>query len=225
MDNIGFRVLPKVTKISDEILEQYQDFVTPHLSDNMNRLYAVGASIYPFHSKGKLIGRAITVKTRPGDNLLINKAIDIAGSDDVIIVDGGGDLTNALIGEIMVRLALKKDIRGFVIDGSIRDSEDIRKLNFPVYAKGVTHRGPYKEGPGEINVPIRIGGLIVHPGDLIFGDMDGVIAIPAEHAFSLAEKVRVTIEYEKQIMNEIEDGTIDRTWVDKLLKQKGCQGI
>lgn len=225
MENIGFRVLPAVRKVADEVLSQYQHFVTPHLSDNMNRLHAVHASIRPIHTSGKLVGHAFTVKTRPGDNLLIHKAIDLAGPGDVIVVDGGGDVTNALIGEIMVRLSLKGKINGFVIDGAIRDSEEIRKLNFPVYAKGITHRGPYKEGPGEINVPIQLGGVVVCPGDLILGDMDGVVVVPADDAVALAEKVKITSEKEKHMMDAIENETIDRSWVDEMLRQKGCEGI
>ncbi len=108
---------------------------------------------------------------------MIHKAIALAQPGDVIVVDGGGDLTNALIGEIMVSYAATRGIAGFVIDGAIRDVDMIRAGTFPVYAAGVTHRGPYKDGPGEINVPIAIDGMVIQPGDLIVGDADGVLCV------------------------------------------------
>jgi len=225
LSNIGFRIFPKVKTISDELIAQYRSFVTPHLSDNMNRLNAVDASIRPMHRSGKLVGTAFTVKTRPGDNLLVHKAIDTAGPGDVIVIDAGGGTTNSIMGEIMARIAIKRGVEGFVIDGTIRDLEAIRELNYPIYAKGVTHRGPYKDGPGEINVPVQIGGTVIHPGDLIVADLDGIVVVQAEHAEALVPKVRATMEAEDATMSAIAAGTIDRAWVDGLLKQKGCEGL
>ncbi|MDD9840282.1 methyltransferase, partial [Escherichia coli] len=121
---------------------------------------------------------AITVKARPGDNLMLHYAIDIAEAGDVIVVDAGGDLTNALIGEMMVAYAIKKGIAGIVINGAIRDSVVIGEGEFPLFAAGISHRGPYKDGPGEINVPIAINGMVVEPGDLILGDEDGLLSVP-----------------------------------------------
>ena len=127
------------------------------------------------HAGGVLAGPAFTVKTRPGDNLMIHKALDLADAGDVIVVDGGGDLTNALIGEMMVAHAQKRGIAGLVLNGSIRDYDAIHAGTYPVFAAGITHRGPYKDGPGEINVPIAIDGMVIEPGDLIVGDGDGLL--------------------------------------------------
>ena len=141
----------------------------------MSRMTAGGARLRPMHAGGALAGPALTVKTRPGDNLMIHKALDIAEAGDVIVVDGGGDLTNALIGEMMVAHAQKRGIAGMVLNGSIRDYDAIHAGTFPVFAAGVTHRGPYKDGPGEINVAIAIDGMVIEPGDLIVGDGDGLL--------------------------------------------------
>lgn len=225
MDNIGFRILPAVRKVSDELLARYRTFVTPHLSDNMNRLNAVSAAIRPMHASGRVAGSAFTVKTRPGDNLLVHKAIDTAGPGDIIIIDAGGDVTNAIMGEIMATLAKSRGIEGFVIDGAIRDAEAIYEMNYPIYARGVTHRGPYKDGPGEINVPVQVGGTVIYPGDLVLGDMDGIVAVPADRAEALVAKVEATIKLEEEQMAAIATGTLDRSWVDKLLRSKGCEGV
>ncbi|UOR14040.1 RraA family protein [Halobacillus amylolyticus] len=170
-----------------------------------------------------MVGCAITVKTRPSDNLMVHKAIDLAQSGDVIVVDAGGEVTHAIIGEIMMRMAQKKGIAGFVIHGAIRDSAVIREETFPIYARGVTHHGPYKDGPGEINVPITMDGTIVNPGDIIVGDEDGVVVVPYQRANDMIKLAQEQQRQEKQILQSIKDGTLDRKWVDKILEAKGCE--
>lgn len=225
MANIGFRIIQSGNVLNKELLEKLQPLATSLLSDNMHRLHAIGPNIRPFHKEGKLIGNAFTVKTRAGDNLMVHKAIDLAKPGDVIAVDAGGNLTNAIVGEIMVSLARKNGIVGMVIDGAIRDSGPISKEIFPVYARGVTNRGPYKDGPGEINVPVAIDGMVVHPGDIIVGDEDGLVVLPLKNAKEIINLAHQQLLEEKQILQSIEDGTINRKWVDEVLRQKGCEGI
>lgn len=221
MSNLGFQILPLEKRLSEELINEYRNVVTPHISDNMNRMHAAAAGLRPYHKEGKLVGTAFTVKTRPGDNLMVHKAIDLAEPGDIIVVDAGGDVTNAIIGEIMMRLAQKKGLAGFVIDGAIRDLAAIQQDVFPVYAKAVTHRGPYKDGPGEINVPVSIGGMVVNPGDIIVGDEDGLSVVPLEMAEQVLGLVKEQQAREQMILNSIEQGTVDRSWVDEVLKQKG----
>jgi regulator of RNase E activity RraA len=223
LTNIGFRILPMKRKVERSLVEQYRNVVTPHISDNLNRVHAIGSSLRPYHKEGRLLGTALTVRTRPGDNLLVHKAIDMAEPGDVIVVDAGGDLTNSIAGEIMMQLAFKKGVTGFVIDGAIRDLGAFQRDNFPVYAKGVTHRGPYKDGPGEVNVPIVVDGMVVNPGDLIVGDEDGLAVVPYEFAEEILQKVKAQEVREKEILESIENGTVDRSWVDDTLSQKGCE--
>jgi regulator of RNase E activity RraA len=147
----------------------------------------------------------------------------MAEPGEVIVVDAGGDLTNAIIGEIMTTLAQKRRVAGFVIDGAIRDSDAIAIENFPVYARGVTHRGPYKDGPGEINVTVVVGGQVVQPGDIIVGDADGVVAVPRDVAAEVAKAARAQMEREAKTLASIADGSIDRSWVDETLRAKGLK--
>ena len=170
MTGIGFRILPIPKRPDKKLVAELGRMVTPHLSDSMQRLYAGGPQLRPMHNGAKLCGPAFTVRTAPGDNLLIHKAIDTAEPGDVIVVDGGGFNDYALIGELMSARAEQRGVAGMVIWGAIRDSAELATGSFPVYASGVTHRGPYKNGPGEINVPITIGGIPVNPGDIIVGD-------------------------------------------------------
>ncbi|GAE25969.1 dimethylmenaquinone methyltransferase family protein [Halalkalibacter wakoensis JCM 9140] len=221
MENLGFRILPMVNRPNDQLVNEYRSVVTPHISDNLNRIYGASANLRPYHKGGKLIGTALTVKTRPGDNLMVHKAIDIAEPGDIIVVDAGGDLSNAIVGEIMLRLAKRNKIAGFVINGAIRDTGAFAQDDFPVYACGVTHKGPYKDGPGEINVPISLGGMTINAGDIIVGDEDGLVAVPLEKAEEILTLVKKQQKAEEEIMNSIEVGTVDRSWVDKTLEKKG----
>ena len=222
MPNIGFRILPMPARPPRKLIKALAAMVTAHLSDNMNRLVAGGAALRPMHKDGKLCGPALTVKVAPGDNLMVHKAIDIAAAGDVIVVDAGGVLTCAIIGDIMSSLAEKRGVAGFVIYGAIRDAAEIGTRRFPVYACGVTHRGPYKNGPGEINVPIALDGMVVHPGDIIVGDADGVVAVPLAHAEEVLALAQAQLAKETAILKAIASGNIDRRWVDEALRQRGC---
>lgn len=173
---IGFRILPLERRINAGLVRQFAELPVANVSDAMHRMTAGGASLRPMHGGGVLAGPALTVKARPGDNLMLHKALDLAVPGDVVVVDAGGDLTNALIGEMMTEYAETRGIAGIVIYGAIRDAATIRAGKFPLFAAGVTHRGPYKDGPGEINVPIAIDGMVIRPGDLLLGDDDGLVA-------------------------------------------------
>jgi RraA family protein len=222
MSNIGFRILPMPARPSKKLVRALAAMVTAHLSDNMNRLFAGGAALRPMHRSGNLCGPALTVRTAPGDNLLVHKAIDIAAPGDVIVVDAGGVLTQAIIGDIMSSLAEKRGVAGLVIYGAIRDSAEIAARRFPVYACGVTHRGPYKNGPGEINTPIAVDGMVVKPGDIIAGDADGVVCVPLEHAEAVLALARTQLAKETAMLKAIAAGKADRRWVDETLRKLGC---
>ena len=188
----------------------------------MSRLTAAGPRLRPMHRRGYLAGPALTVRCRPGDNLLIHKALTMARPGDVIVVDAGGDLTNALFGEIMVATAVALGVAGVVLNGAMRDSEEIGAGEFPLYAAGVTHRGPYKDGPGEINLPIAIDGMVIHPGDLMLGDADGLLCVPFDEAEALLAATHKKMAAEKQMLADIAAGTLDTAWIDAALRRMGC---
>ncbi len=220
---IGFRILTSPPRADARLLAAFAVLPTSNISDNMLRHYGSGARLRPYHRGGVLVGTAFTVKTRAGDNLLTHKAIDMAAPGDVILVDAGGGLDHAIVGEIMTSHANKRGVAGMVIDGAIRDAEAIAASKFPVYACGVTHRGPYKDGPGEINVPVSIAGMIVNPGDIIVGDADGVVAIAQSDAEKILALTIAQKQKEDSTLAAIAAGTpVDRNWVDKMLRDSGC---
>ncbi|NMZ46135.1 RraA family protein [Pseudomonas oryzihabitans] len=219
---IGFRVLNAQRKVAAEWVARYREVPVANVSDSMNRMTAGGSRLRPMHRQGVLAGPALTVKARPGDNLMLHYALDIAEPGDVIVVDAGGDLTNALIGEMMVAYAVKRGVAGIVINGAIRDAANIGAGDFPLFAAGISHRGPYKDGPGEINIPIAIDGMVIEPGDLIIGDDDGLLCVPYDQVAEVYDRATAKHAAEEKQMRQIAEGTNDRSWVLESLKKKGC---
>lgn len=221
----GFRVKQRWERVSADLVAAFRGLPVANVSDCMGRLSGGGAALRPMHRDGPLAGPALTVKTRPGDNLMLHKAIDMAAPGDVIVCDGGGDLTNALLGEMMLARAIGHGIAGVVIFGAVRDCQAFLERNLPVYAAGVTHRGPYRDGPGEIGFPISLNGMVIEPGDLIIGDADGVLAVPRATAAAVLERTEAKNAAEAKQMEAIRAGAVASTWVDAALAAKGCEFI
>lgn len=187
------------------LIAQFRNAATAVISDNLDRLPgAVG--LRPFHRGGPMAGTALTVRVAAGDNLLIHQALTLVRPGDVIVVDGGGDISRALVGEIMTTVAISRGAAGFVIDGAIRDAGALAKGDFPCFARAAIHRGPYKNGPGAINVPVSVGGMVVAPGDIVVGDEDGVVAFSQAIATELLAKVRAQEAREAEIIKSIHEG-------------------
>jgi len=219
---LGFRILRRLHCIEPQLVERFRAIPVANVSDSMSRMVAGGPRLRPMHAGGGMAGAALTVKLRPGDNLMLHKALDMAEPGDVIVADAGGDLTTAIMGDLMLNHAIRRRVGGIVINGAIRDADSIRALDLPVYAAGVTHRGPYKDGPGEINVPVALDGMVVEPGDLMLGDADGVLAVPRLAAAEVLAAAEAKQAAEGREMAAIRAGSSDRSWVDKTLQARGC---
>lgn len=219
---IGLQILKRRRAVDQALAREFLDVPVANVSDCMSRMTAAGTRVRPMHGGGRMAGPALTIRTRPGDNLMLHYALEIAQPGDVLVVDGAGDLTNALIGAIMVGEAIQRRLGGWVIHGAIRDAGEIARLPMPVFASGVTHRGPYKDGPGEINVPIAIEGMVIEPGDLIIGDDDGVLCVPFDAAGALLKEARAKQILEARMIADIEAGTLDRSWAMETLKRLNC---
>jgi regulator of RNase E activity RraA len=217
-DMPNLRVMQPARRVSPETVEKFRVIPAAVISDSMSRLNAGGARLRPMHAGGiVLAGPAYTVKTRPGDNLFVHKAIDSANPGDIIVVEAGGDLTNAIVGEMMLTHAETRGLAGVIIDGAIRDSGHVRNHKFPVFAAGVTHRGPYHDGPGEINVAVAIDGMVIHPGDLVVGDDDGLICVPFDETEIVQMEAAKRLEGENAQRLRVRNGTVDRRWIDDCL--------
>lgn len=222
----GCRIIKDFVRPDKALVERFKDMPVANIDDNMNRIAAVDTSIEPI-GKGQLLGTAFTVRVPQGDNLMFHAAMDLAKPGDVIMIDAGGFTDRAIFGELMATYCKSRGIKGIVCDGAIRDRGGLAAMeDFPVYAKSATPNGPYKNGPGEINVPVVIGGKVVHPGDIVVGDDDGVIIIDPAIANEIADATLAVEKKEADIMKHIlEDGTYIRPWVDAKLKEIGCEII
>ena len=207
----GHRFNPSQVQVPEGILDDFRNAAVAIVSDNMNRLHGT-RELKPFHGAGRMIGTAVTVKTRAGDNLALHKAFEILRAGDVLVVDGGGDPGQALVGEIMMSRARAMGVAGFVIDGAIRDVAAFQDSDFPCFARGVTHRGPYKFGPGEINVPVAVDGMVVMPGDVVLGDEDGVVTFDRTVAPELLALVRQQERREADALQAISEGRFDNAY-------------
>lgn len=221
----GFCVQPRMKCASKADVERFRALPVANISDSMHRMIAGGANLRPLHREGLLIGPALTVQTRPGDNLMVHKALDMAVAGDVIVIDAGGDLTNAILGELMIAYAQRKGLAGIVVNGAVRDYAAISRGTFPIFAAGITHRGPYKDGPGQVNVPVSIGGMVINPGDLIAGDEDGFVAVALDDLDQVYAAASAKFSAETAQMEAIRNGTNDRSWVDAALRKSGCPGL
>ncbi|SOE66635.1 RraA famliy [Burkholderia sp. OK233] len=213
MTETVLRIEARVQGVSGRQRDAFRDLPVAALSDCMGRCTGT-RHLGPRHGDVPLVGNAVTVKTRPGDNLLIHKAFDMLEAGDVLVVDGGGATDNALVGDLMMQMAQHKGVAGFVIDGAVRDVSAFRRAGFPCFSRGVTHRGPHKDGPGEINTVITVDGMVVFPGDLIVADADGVLAIRPDDAASVLERAIRHVEKERAFSSAILHGAVDRSWVD-----------
>ncbi len=223
----GFRVFLKRKLPPKDIIEAFKSLPAANVADCMGRISAMSSAIRliskPF--SGSMVGPALTVKARPGDNLMLHKALNMIEEGDIIVVSNAGDRSQSLMGEIMAAYAKFRKAGGFVFDGPIRDVNALYELGIPVYATGSTPGGPFKEGPGEINVPIACGNIHVNPGDIILGDSDGVIVIPRRDAAALLEAAKKFSAADKAKYEAAIQGKSDRSWVEKALEAKGCEII
>lgn len=218
----GYRINPNPARIDPALVEAFTTLPVSAIGDAMSRnIGTIGLRQYHARLETVMAGQALTVRVRPGDNLMIHKALMMAQPGDVLVIDGGGDVSQALVGGLMRTTCVTRSVAGLVIDGAIRDLCEWAEDGMPIFARGHAHRGPSKDGPGEINVPVAVAGLAVMPGDLIVGDADGVIAIPAAELPSVLEKTRAHLAKEAQIRETNRAGTADPERFNAILRAKG----
>jgi len=219
----GFRIRLDAERPDPATVTGFGAFETPAISDLMNRLYTMVPDIRPLTDPGlRILGPACTVRVYPGDNLMVHKSLDVARPGDVIVVAAGGSPMNAALGDLISTKARHRGVAGFVVDGFIRDLPAIRALgDFPVFARGVTPIGPLHRGPGEINFPIAAGGVVVNPGDIVVGDLNGVVVVPRDIADELLGRLIDQTAAEADYVAAVARGDFSNAWVDRLLEAGG----
>jgi regulator of RNase E activity RraA len=221
MPSNGITIKPRVEAFTAGI-EALRGIQSSIIGDVMGRLVGTTGLRPVNRSPVTACGNAVTVRVRAGDNLLIHRALEMLMPGDVLLVDGEGDCSRALVGEIMMTTARVRGAVGFVMDAAVRDVEAFEEHRFPCWSRGISSRGPYKDGPGSINVPITVGGLVVNPGDVIVGDSDGVVAIAPGEALAVGKLAHEKFAAEQQMIADILAGRYSSACIEAALKQKGA---
>jgi len=224
--SVGKRIYLRREMPDPAVMMQFKNIPASNVADVMERNSAMHPRIRLVSSPKDqmMVGPAFTVKARAGDNLALHAALTFCNEGDVLVVSNEGDNSRSLIGEVMMAyLMYTKKIAGIVLDGPIRDIDEIGQWDFPVYCTGTTPGGPYKEGPGEVNVPIACGNISVNPGDIILADPDGVIVIPRKDAAKILEDAKAFQAADEKKLAAARNGTANRAWVEKLLAEKGYE--
>jgi len=215
-------VIRDIERVDPSVVEHASKYPSSILADVAGRRGALSGRITPLASTMRFAGPAVTVEVRPGDNLMIHAALALAKPGDVLVVDGKGDVSSALMGEIMCQQAVALGVAAVVIDGAVRDSEAIRELGFPMYAAGLNPNGPTKSVAGRLNHPISIGGVSVNPGDLVVGDADGVTVIERAKAMDLLPLAAEKVAAETKRIADIRSRRALRPgWLDGALRAAG----
>jgi RraA family protein len=219
----GFRFRRNERRPHPELVQRFGMFGAADVSDMMNRLYTMNPAIKPVTPRElRLLGPACTVKVFPGDNLMVHKSLDLASPGDVLVIDASSSMMTAVIGDLVSTKARHRGIAGVVVDGLVRDLDGILALgDLPVFARGTTPLGPLHRGPGEVNYPVSVGGIVVNPGDVIVGDADGVVVVPQGSAESLLERLDARAASMTEYQRSVARGDFSNAWVDKSLSENG----
>lgn len=209
-------------RVAPDVVKKASAYQAAILADVAGRRGALDGRIAAVSPEMKLAGPAFTVEVRPGDNLMIHAAMTLAKPGDILMIDGKGDRTCALMGALMINACKVLQLGGVVIDAAVRDVLELRELGFPVFAVGTNPNGPTKFVPGRINWPISIGSIAVGPGDLVVGDADGVVVVEREKAASLLELAAKKVADEGKRMADIHaNRDLRPKWLDGALRAAG----
>ncbi|MEJ8836818.1 RraA family protein [Ramlibacter sp. AN1133] len=214
-------ILRDFERVSSDLVRQAAEFQAAILADVNGRRGALHGRIAALRPRMKLAGPALTVEVRPGDNLMIHAAMALAKPGDVLVIDGKGDQTAALMGTIMMTACKQLGIAGVVIDGAVRDSLEIDEMDFPVFSVGTNPNGPTKNVPGRIGHAITCGGVTVRSGDLVLADADGVFIGERERVEALLPLARRKVEDESTRIAQIRKGNTSASWLLPALRAAG----
>jgi regulator of RNase E activity RraA len=226
--NIGCRIIKDFERPPKELVRRFYDLAVSDLDDTMSKFGAVDHRIQPMRKYNRsMVGTAFTIRLPHGDNLMFRAAIQYIKRGDVVVIDAGGFEDRAVAGEVTAKYCRARGAKGLIIDGATRDSAVLSEMeNFPVFVRAISPNGPYFNGPGEVNVPIVVGGQIVCPGDIVVADSDGIVFInPANAEEVLAQSVKITTRDRKNLKELEETGTCNQDWVEDKLKAIGCEMV
>lgn len=218
---VGFRIQTQIPKADPAMAATLGQLGTPLLSDGMKGFNVMDSGIRPIADGIRIAGSAVTLRLRPGDNLLLHKSVGLIGDGDVLVIDTCGCTTHSVMGELIATAAFSTGLAGIVVDGGVRDIRELKENGFPIFARFISPAVGDKDGPGEINYPICCGGVPVHPGDIIVGDENGIVVIPPRDAPAILAGAEKKLAYEDKRRQAIRDGVLVGPQIDQKLREQG----
>lgn len=201
------KVVTEIERPPSDLVNKFEGIPTPVISDVTSKYEnTMSHQIKPIYDDISMAGTALTVKTYPGDNLMAHKAVTLAEPGDVLVIDANEYTEAGLWGELISTSCKEHGLKGTVIDGAARDTNEIAALDYPVYARAVSPKGSYKAHPGSINIAVSCGGLTVEPGDIVVGDDEGVAVVKPEHAEEVLDAAQDKLESEAEMKERLQDG-------------------
>lgn len=183
-------VSPHWERADISLIEAISHYPVALIGDTVQRMGMMASTIRHIAGKPSFFGTILPINTREGDNLAIHRALDDAQPGDVLVINGNGEVNRSVFGDLLGEVCQAKKVAGVVIDGSVRDVQELDSMGLPVYARGVNPAGPSKYGPGQVGIPVACGNVVCNPGDAILGDRDGIIVISRQVLPSLAAKLK-----------------------------------
>lgn len=224
---VGFRVYVTALRAEPALLAKFTELRTPDISDAMNRAGTMDNGIQAaYRPMGRVIGPAVTVSVPTGAFNVIKAGMQQTRRGDVLVINARGSLRGALIGGNVCRGLLHRGLAGVIMDGAVRDVTEIQEDGLPVFARGVSAMMGPIDGPGEVNVPIACGHVVVHPGDIIVADLDGIVAVRTADAAQVAEETQKLLGHYAGVQDVLRRGEVTNIAnIERGLREQGCEFI
>jgi regulator of RNase E activity RraA len=216
---VGFRVRAGWRRPDESLLAAFGTASSANVADCMSRMGAMDVGIKPVWPSPRVIGSALTVWCHSGDNLMLHKSLTLAQARDIVVMNTQGNLANSGFGELLATSCVKIGIRAVIVDGTVRDGNELESMGLPVYARGLSPNSCNKDGGGEVGAIIACGGVAVRPGDVIVADRDGVTVVPLDDALEVARLAGELMAREQKRLAEIERGVLVKAEIDETLRR------
>lgn len=220
-------VVQSIDRVPPETLTRLGQFGVATIHEAQGRTGLLAPTLRPLQADRRIAGAAVTVSVAPGDNWMIHVAVEQCRPGDIMVVSPTSACDNGYFGDLLATLFMARGIAGLVIDAGVRDVAELRRMGFPVWSKAISAQGTVKETLGSVNIPLACGGQIVHPGDAVIADDDGIVIVPRTEAEEVAAKAQAREEREAKIRARYQAGELglDMNNMRPALTAKGLKYI
>lgn len=222
-DPVALRIRAKIERAPKTLVRAFAKAQTSFIADAQQGWRCLHHSIKPLNPRHRFAGTAVTSYNGPRDNLAAMAMLDYAQRGDVLVIATDGDESGAVIGDHYAAIAKQKGVVAIVTDGLVRDAAGIDKLGPPTFARGLSPNAGYRNGPGEVNVPVSVGGVCIEPGDIVVGDRDGVVVVPRAEAEAIRAQLALVIKAEAATEARVQKKQVKRLWDPDAFAERGVE--